>query len=113
VIYHLARLPDWEQALRSGSYEVSTRGRTLAQEGFLHCSRRDQVLRVLHAYYADEPAPLVLLCLDPARTSSPVREDPVGDDTYPHVYGPIVPADVLAVVPVRRDAAALPAELPG
>lgn len=113
MIYHLARLPDWEQAQRSGSYEVSTRGRTLAQEGFLHCSRRDQVLRVLGVHYADEPAPLVLLCLDPSRTSSPVRSDPVGDDTYPHVYGPILPAEVLAVVPVRRDATELPADLPG
>lgn len=112
MIYHLARLPDWEQAVRSGSYEVSTRGRTLAQEGFLHCSRHDQVLRVLHAYYEDEVAPLVLLCLDPARTSSPVREDRVGDDTYPHLYGPLRPDEVLAVVPLPRDADVLPPDLP-
>ena len=32
----------------------------------------------------------MLLTIDPTRlTDAEVRVEPVGDDTYPHVYGPI------------------------
>src|SRR5689334_23790797 len=37
TIYHLAEPEHWADALASGSYTQSTRGRTLAQEGFIHC----------------------------------------------------------------------------
>ena len=30
------------------------------------------------------------------------REDPVGEDTYPHVYGPINADAVLAAIPLAR-----------
>jgi len=45
LIYHLAEAADWEQARREGQYAMSTRGRTLAEEGFFgqnstgNCSR--------------------------------------------------------------------------
>ena len=45
-IFHIATVADWEQALASGGYTTSTRGRTLEQEGFLHASREDQTAGV-------------------------------------------------------------------
>ncbi|HZB51415.1 MAG TPA: DUF952 domain-containing protein [Mycobacteriales bacterium] len=99
-IFHLADRQQWEAARSDGSYEISTRGRTLAEVGFIHCSQRHQVRGVADAVFggADD---LVLLTIDPERVPVPIRFE--GPD-YPHIYGPL-PADaVVAVTPVQRDA---------
>ncbi|MCO5986447.1 DUF952 domain-containing protein [Actinoallomurus spadix] len=96
-IFHIAERADWEAARDAGRpYDVSTRGRTLAEEGFIHASRDDeQVRKVRRAFYADLDD-LVLLVIDPAGLD--VRHEPVGDDVFPHVYGPI---PLEAVIEVR------------
>jgi uncharacterized protein (DUF952 family) len=99
-ILHIATVTDWEAAQRTGAYTTSTRGRTLTEEGFIHASRPEQVQPVFDRYYADAGEPLVLLVVDPDLLDSEVRIEPVGDDTYPHVYGPIDPAAVVAVHPL-------------
>lgn len=99
-IYHLATESDWALALRTGSYTTSTRGVTLEQEGFLHASREDQWRGVLARYHADVEEPLLLLEIDTDLLDVPWREDPVGDDTYPHVYGALSPAAVVRAEPV-------------
>ena len=98
-IFHIAEAPHWEAAQSSGSYLQSTLGLTLADEGFIHCSREDQWPTVLETYYAGHMGELVLLEIDTTRLASPWQEDPVGDTTFPHVYGPI---GVDAVVAERR-----------
>ena len=99
-IFHIATRADWEKTLRSGTYTTSTVGRTLADEGFIHASRRDQVDGVFERYYRSLGQPLVLLTVDPTRlTHAEVRVEPVGDDTYPHVYGPINRGAVVDVEP--------------
>ncbi len=104
MIFHIAEEADWRAAQLSGDYRVSTRGRTLADEGFIHASRRDQVLGVAEAFYADA-GPLVLLSIDPARLSSPVRDDEVSPGiVFPHIYGPIELDAVVAAAPLERGA---------
>ncbi len=102
-IFHIATAADWRTAQRSGAYTTSTRGRTLEEEGFIHCSRADQVERVRRDYYADVDEPLVLLTIDTDRLTVPWREDPVGTDTYPHLYGPLAPSAVVRAQPLDRD----------
>ena len=99
-IFHIATVPDWDRARQSGSYTTSTRGRTLGEEGFLHASRSDQVGEVFDRYYADADEPLVLLTIDTDLLHVPWREDPVGADTFPHIYGPLFPAAVVEVRPI-------------
>ena len=91
---------------RSGAYTTSTRGRTLEEEGFLHASRREQVAGVFAQLLRRRREPLVLLTIDTDRLDVPWREDPVGEDTFPHVYGPLSPAAVVAAEPLddRRGA---------
>ncbi|MGH3389830.1 MAG: DUF952 domain-containing protein [Actinomadura sp.] len=98
-IFHIALRTDWDTARAAGGpYEISTRGRTLRDEGFIHCSRdEDQVARVLRAFYADA-GDLVLLVVDTDRLDAPVRHEPVDGDVFPHLYGPL-PLD--AVIDVR------------
>lgn len=103
LIHHVATAADWASAQATGAYETSTRGRTLAQEGFLHAARPEQVAGVLERYYADVTEPLVLLTVDTDLLDElgvPWREDPVGDDTFPHVYAALPPPAVVEVRPL-------------
>ena len=88
-IFHIATAADWEQARTSGAYTTSTVGRSLEDEGFLHAARREQVDGVFQRYYRGIGEPLVLLTIDTDRLGVPWREDAVGAETYPHVYGPL------------------------
>ena len=102
-IFHIATAADWVAAQQSGSYTTSTRGVTLAEEGFIHASRADQWEGVRAAYYADVDEPLVLLEIDTALLDVPVVEEipaPGVAETFPHVYGAIPPTAVVAVTPL-------------
>jgi uncharacterized protein (DUF952 family) len=112
-VLHAALPPDWADARATGSYDVSSRGLTLADEGFIHASTPAQLPGVLSGFYPDV-SEIVLLILDVealAAAGSPVRWDdvPGSADPFPHVYGPI-PASVVgqgnpvvAALPLTRD----------
>ena len=100
VLFHIATLSDWQAAVAAGRYTTSTIGVTLEEEGFIHTSRADQWEGVRDRYYAGATEPLVVLVIDADRLRSPWREDPVGDDRYAHVYGPIDVDAVLAAIPL-------------
>lgn len=104
-IFHIATLADWQDAQEVGSYAVSTRGRTLAEEGFIHASRGDQWQGVRKRYYADVTEPLVLLSIDTDLLTSPVVDEglPGSDETFPHIYGPIEVGAVVTVVPLDAE----------
>lgn len=99
-IHHVASAADWRAARRSGSYTTSTRGLSLAEQGFIHAARPEQVAGVHRRFYADATEPLVLLTIETDLLDVPWREEPVGDDTFPHVYGALSPAAVVAVQPL-------------
>jgi uncharacterized protein (DUF952 family) len=105
-VLHIASTQDWDEALAVGEYTVSSRGRTLAEEGFIHTSTSRQVEGVLTRYYADlDPAELRLLVIDVEAiqaAGSKLRWDDVAGaaEPYPHIYGPIVPTAVVAVLPL-------------
>lgn len=87
-IYHISTLADWQQAQIAGQYTVAS----LAQEGFIHASSREQVVDSANRHYHGQSG-LVLLVIDPAKVKPEVRFDPVtlrGEQTtFPHIYGPI------------------------
>lgn len=88
IIYHLALAGQWQEAVRAGEYCVSTRGATLREIGFIHAATEDQVDGVQGRFYVDA-GDLVLLTIDTDRLSSPWQFDPVGDQAFPHIYGPL------------------------
>jgi uncharacterized protein (DUF952 family) len=101
-IFHIATVADWERARRSGSYATSTRGRSLEDEGFLHAAHRPQVRGVFQRYYRDVREPLLLLTIDTERLGVPWREDEVGEESFPHIYGALSPRAVVGVQPLNR-----------
>lgn len=115
-VLHIALTKEWDEAVAAGDYRVSSRGRTLDDEGFIHASTSRQVEGVLARYYADlDPGELSLLVIDVEAleaAGSPLRWDevPGAAEPFPHSYGPIVPAAVVAVLPLggTTGAATLP-----
>lgn len=104
VIFHIATRSDWETARDAGEYRISTLGRTLEEEGFIHCSEnRAQVLNVARSFYIDVDEPLLLLALDESKLDD-VRHEPASGsaERFPHVYGPIPLDAVITVAPLER-----------
>lgn len=103
-LLHLADPEDWAEARRAGSYDRSTRGASLGEVGFVHCSYAEQVERVAANVYGDWDGELVVLRIDPDELGVEVVEENLegGDELFPHVYGPIPVEAVTAVEPVRR-----------
>lgn len=100
TIYHLAEPAHWERAQESGSYTQSTRGRTMQDEGFIHCSSDRQWPVVRRTYYADFAGPLLLLEIDETRLAEPAVVE-VGDaatgETFPHLYAALPVGAVVRV----------------
>ncbi|MFJ4968498.1 DUF952 domain-containing protein [Streptomyces sp. NPDC088755] len=119
-LLHLAEAPLWEAARRYGTYEMSTRGRTLQEEGFIHLSLPRQLPGVARMLYGDghgdggggegegDGHDLVVLVIDPTRLTDPVRYEAMkpGGEEFPHLYGPLPVEAVVEVRPwngVRRE----------
>jgi uncharacterized protein (DUF952 family) len=105
-LFHLADRGEWQAAVPVGEYRVSTRGVTLAEQGFIHCSLRHQVRGVADAIFADADD-LVLLVIDSGLVAAPIRYEvpEPGAEAYPHIYGPLPVSAVTSVLPVSRDLA--------
>jgi uncharacterized protein (DUF952 family) len=89
-LFHLALAADWQRAQAVGVYTTSTIGRTLEEEGFIHCSYAHQVQGVAERFYRGRDD-LILLALDREALDAEVRLEQVGGigESFPHVYGPI------------------------
>lgn len=104
-LFHLALPADWDEARGSDSYRISTRGRSLDAEGFVHCSFREQLVGVAGRFYGDLDE-LVILHLDPELLDAEVRVEPAAEgssELFPHLYGPIPTRAVVAVTRWDRD----------
>ena len=98
-LYHLALADEWERRA-AADYDRSTIGRSLADEGFVHCSFAHQVQPTADRFYRGR-SDVLLLEIDPAALTSPVKvEDPGGGEVFPHIYGPVNRDAVVRVTPV-------------
>jgi uncharacterized protein (DUF952 family) len=83
-LVHLCQRSAWDQALAAGEY----RAPSLEREGFIHCSRPEQVQRVALRFYRDLPG-LILLWIDPERVRPEIRWETADGESFPHLYGPL------------------------
>ncbi len=109
AIFHIADRAAWTEARSAGTYRWSTRDQTLDEVGFIHCSFEQQVVPTAARHYAGaDPTELVVLVIDPAAVVAAgveVRFEaaPHGED-YPHIYGDLPPAAVVATRSLVRAA---------
>lgn len=72
-------------------------------DGFVHLTHGlDDVLAVGNMFYRDDARAYLLLTIDLGQVTSEIRYD---DDSqrFPHVYGPLDRAAIVAIQPVERD----------
>jgi uncharacterized protein (DUF952 family) len=98
-IFHITQPAHWQAATDSGSYTQSTRGKTLDEVGFIHCSLEDQIEMVADLVYGDWTGALTLLVIDTALVGSEIRVENLqgGPMQFPHIYGPLPTAAVTSV----------------
>ncbi|MBD2769980.1 DUF952 domain-containing protein [Hymenobacter sp. BT664] len=114
MLYRIAEVADWQQALDSGFFVSAD----LAAEGFIHSSQRHQILETARRYYAGR-ADLVLLEWDEevlAAAHIRVEREWVASrgEAFAHVFGPVPLAAVRRHWPFEPDGAGqfqLPSEL--
>ena len=106
-LLHITERDSWLAAIPAGDYRMSTRGVTLAEQGFIHCSLRRQLRGVAELLYGGAACDLVVLVVDSDKVPVAVRYEAAspGGEEFPHIYGPLPVAAVTSVMPVTRDPA--------
>ena len=86
IIYHISNQAEWDQARGAGIYSADS----LASEGFIHCSTREQILATAARFYKGRQD-LLLLAIETDALSSPVKYENLegGEILFPHIYGPL------------------------
>jgi uncharacterized protein (DUF952 family) len=97
MILHVCGRADWQATDRAAGYRPDS----LRAVGFVHCSDPGTVHLPATRLFRGR-TDLVLLVIDPGRLDAPVRWEPgdppdPGGPWFPHVYGPIPVAAVVAV----------------
>ena len=94
-LHHLVAASEWAAA--TDPYRPAS----LATEGFIHFSTAEQIPATSLRYYADVDD-LLVLEVDPRAVTAEVRwEDLHGTGVFPHLYGELPLAAVVAAVPYR------------
>jgi uncharacterized protein (DUF952 family) len=96
MIYHVVSIPNWEKALELGYYEAPS----LATEGFIHASKKEQVEGVIKRYYSNQ-TDLLILHIDEGKLEAVhiFEMAPSVNEEFPHIYGKL---NLEAVVDVSR-----------
>jgi uncharacterized protein (DUF952 family) len=95
-VFHITTRASWSGAQQRGDYMCDS----LINEGFIHCSRKAQLLRVANIYYSNQSG-LVILEIDLAKLKPEVRWERAfdkADEYFPHIYGPINLESVVGVL---------------
>lgn len=94
MILHICTKNTWEEAKKIKLYE----GDTLKTQGFIHCSKAEQVIEVAN-YLFKGRSDLILLVIAEKSVQAEIKYEDAGDgDLYPHIYGPLNIDAVIHVV---------------
>src|SRR5215210_5703439 len=96
IIFHITTRAAWQRATAEGTYRTPG----LPDEGFIHCSTRDQVVQVANFRFRGQTG-LALLAVNPDRVKAKILyEDLAGEgQKFPHIYGEL---NIDAVVEVAE-----------
>jgi len=84
IILHITKRSQWEHAQKAGRYEPDS----LHSQGFIHCSKPDQVVALANFLCRGQTDP-VLLCVDPDKVVPRIRyeDHECGEKRLPHISG--------------------------
>src|ERR1700686_3971180 len=97
MIYHMCPAEARASAVREGEYRG---GADDLRDGFIHFSTADQVAESARRHRAGQ-AGLVLIVVESARLAERLKwEKSRGGDLFPHLYGPLEPAEIASDRPL-------------
>jgi len=97
MIYHITTHQAWEIAIAENNYECES----LHSEKFIHCSNANQIQGVLERYYKGV-SDLIILCINQIDVAYKLKYElaPSINQVFPHIYGPILPSEVVKTIAV-------------
>jgi len=97
MIYHMCPAETWQEAVRTGVYHGTADDR---RDGFIHFSTAAQLAESARRHRAGQ-AGLVLIAVESARLGARLRwEASRSGALFPHLYGPLDPAEAASVRPL-------------
>jgi uncharacterized protein (DUF952 family) len=97
MIYHMCRADEWEAATAAGLYAGSSQDQA---DGFIHFSTAGQIAESARRHRAGQTG-LLLVAVDAAWLGDRLKwETSRGGDVFPHLYGPLDPAEAASVRPL-------------
>lgn len=97
MIYHMCPAETWEAAVRAGEYRGTADD---LRDGFIHFSTAEQVAESARRHRTGQSG-LALIAVESARLGQRLKwEKSRGGALFPHLYGPLDPAEVASVVPL-------------
>ena len=86
-VFHIIKRQEWNESKKKGYY----RPVSLDNEGFIHCSKADQLLTVANSFFRGRDH-LIILRIDLSKVKPEVRieaplEAPMSNILFPHIYG--------------------------
>jgi uncharacterized protein (DUF952 family) len=101
TIYHITSKSELSAARPTGEY----RPVNYNKDGFIHCSFKDQVIKVANSHYRSS-SDLVLLKVNTDLVPSRIVEENLegGEENFPHIYGSLPIDAVTAFAEMTRDA---------
>ena len=97
MIYHMCPAETWQEALRAGAYRGTADDR---RDGFIHFSTAEQIVESARRHRAGQVG-LLLIAVESARLGQRLKwEKSRGGDLFPHLYGPLDPAEAASVRPL-------------
>ncbi|MCO4795051.1 MAG: DUF952 domain-containing protein [Bacteriovoracaceae bacterium] len=86
-IFHIVPRDEWNDAKKAGTY----RPVTMDNEGFIHCSKADQLLGVANSFFKGQEN-LIVLRIDQEKVKPEIKiepplEAPMSSMLFPHIYG--------------------------
>ena len=97
MIYHMCPAETWQEAVRTGVYHGTADDR---RDGFIHFSTAEQIAESARRHRAGQ-ADLVLIAVESDRLGARLRwEASRSGALFPHLYGPLDPAEAASVRPL-------------
>ena len=97
MIYHMCRADEWAAAVAAGTYRGSSQD---LADGFIHFSTAAQIVESARRHRAGQDG-LLLVAVGAERLGDRLKwERSRGGDLFPHLYGPLDPAESASVEPL-------------
>jgi uncharacterized protein (DUF952 family) len=107
MIYHITSISYYQSIQSNGSYIPET----FRQDGFIHCSSKNQVIRVANTFFPNHKG-MMLLEIDETKLHAKVVFENLegGVELFPHIYGniPNIAISQLAILDLQESGFVFP-----